>query len=145
MFIWCYLIFSLVLAFAYIIINTLYSYTQPGPVGGQGGGAVDIRCGHFTNGGSILANGAIGGNFNTAQCSGAGGGSGGCISIIAAVIVHEGTSIIEAVGGAGGAVTTSGPQWASAGGQGGHGRIRILATQRSDGQPRKCVPAPALV
>ena len=114
-------------------------------MGGSGGGAIDIRCGQLINAGSILANGAAGGSFNTHCCSGAGGGSGGNIYIIAAVIVHEAASVIEAVGGAGGHATNVYTQWASAGGQGGDGRIRLLASQRIDGQPRRCVPAPVLV
>ena len=114
-------------------------------MGGQGGGAVDIHCGHFINGGPILANGAMGGSFNTKCCSGAGGGSGGSISIIADVMTHVAGSVIEAVGGAGGAVSTDGPHAACAGGQGGNGRIRLVATQHTDGNPHKCVPAAVLI
>ena len=56
----------------------------------------------------ILANGLVGGNFNTNCYYGAGGGSGGSISIIAAVIVQEGASVTEAVGGAGEAMGQGG-------------------------------------
>ena len=55
-----------------------------------------------------MANVSVGGNFNTNCYSGAGGGSGGSISIIDAVIVHEGANIIEAVSGAGEAMDQGG-------------------------------------
>ena len=55
-----------------------------------------------TKAGSNLANVSVGGNFNANCYPGAGGGSGGSISIIADVIVHEGASVIEAVGGSNG-------------------------------------------
>ena len=54
-----------------------------------------------------MTNGLVGGNFNTNCYSGAGGGSGGSISIIAAVIVHEGASVVEAVGEEG----SNGSRW----------------------------------
>lgn len=128
----------------YIFILSNF-FGQPGPVGGSGGGAIEIYCAQQINAGSILANGAVGGSFNTPACSGAGGGSGGSIAIVASVAVHEAASILEAVGGAGGVVSSVNSNAASAGGQGGDGRIRLFATQRTDGQPRRCVPAAALI
>ena len=66
---------------------------------------------------------------------------------MAAIVVHEGSSVIEAVGGAGGAKgdDNGAPCSCTAGGQGGQGRLRVVATQRTDGQPQSCVPAASLI
>lgn len=101
--------------------------------GGNGGGAIEIiSTGKILVSGSILANGAAGGNGQAMTYAGAGGGggSGGSINITALSGFITGT--LSAKGGKGGDAGAGGP-YAQSGGGGGGGRIKITAGLCTDG------------
>jgi cysteine-rich repeat protein len=91
--------------------------TDSSPVGGRGGGAVQIDARRIALAGAITADGGVGGS--SGRCSGGGGGGG--VLLRAASISFTGS--ISANGGAGG----SGTSTANDGGGGGAGgRIKLL-------------------
>ncbi|MFA5932493.1 MAG: DUF2341 domain-containing protein [Microgenomates group bacterium] len=94
------------------------TYSQAGDsgAGGAGGGIISINGATITITGSVVSNGAAGGNGVNDNASG-GGGAGGSVAINGLTIAL-GSSLVTATGGGGGTVWTTG-------GAGGDGRIAV--------------------
>lgn len=117
-----------------------------GAGGGGGGGGLALYAAAITlqPTGRILASGGAGGS-SQGDGSGGGGGSGGAVTLVANLVSlgssPVATSLVSAAGGAGGPATLAG-SGASPGGDGGQGRVMILADQVfGAGQ---VVPAPSI-
>jgi len=89
--------------------------------GGDGGGVVIILGDTIDIDGAVSSSGEVGVNSGVGKGSGGGGGSGGSV-LIQADVVDVGASKIEASGGFGGCCDDT---WGQAGGDGGHGRVRV--------------------
>ncbi|MEO7331849.1 MAG: hypothetical protein ABI193_24955, partial [Minicystis sp.] len=97
--------------------------------GGSGGGIVYLKAGTLAVTGTILSNGASGGNGNSSACGGGGcgmggggAGAGGAIRIVAPTVNLTGGTVTT-LGGTGGTCTCGGNA-----GNGGTGRIAIQGT-----------------
>lgn len=111
-----------------------YGTAMTGGAGGGGGGALNISAaGDILVAGSLMANGANGGwGFANVLAHGGagGGGAGGVIELFGDTITLETSSLLQALGGYGGGLSTQAysndPPGYSSGADGGLGYVRLV-------------------